>query len=328
MAYMDLGGRANVVVDGSPTDGTVLTLTHWPGYPPPEGLGRDLSAQMAFAYQTSGVDLHSPATLVSNNHFDQDGLVSIFALARPEAALTRRALLEDVAGAGDFGCFTSRTAARISMALAAFADDQRSPLALMDDYPARTGQLYSELLGLLPDMCDHIDTYQDLWGEEDAALTESERLIASGQVKIIEYPEVDLAVVDVPDRVHLSGGHLFAHQWAEGVHPMAIHNATGCYALLVRQGHCYQFRYRYESWVQYRSRPVPARRDLSGLAAELTALEPSGAEWAYEGSGSLTPTLRLTGTETSRVGPDDFLDRLIGALESGPANWDPFQPRT
>ena len=34
----------NIVVDGSPNESTVLTLTHWPGIPAPAGLARDLSA--------------------------------------------------------------------------------------------------------------------------------------------------------------------------------------------------------------------------------------------------------------------------------------------
>ena len=35
--YGDLAGRPNVIVDGSPAEGTVLCLSHWPGIPtPPE----------------------------------------------------------------------------------------------------------------------------------------------------------------------------------------------------------------------------------------------------------------------------------------------------
>jgi hypothetical protein len=33
-----------VVVDGSPTEGTVLCLTHWPGIAAPEAMRADLSA--------------------------------------------------------------------------------------------------------------------------------------------------------------------------------------------------------------------------------------------------------------------------------------------
>ncbi|MGH9289662.1 MAG: DUF6687 family protein [Acidimicrobiales bacterium] len=46
--YQLLDGRPSLVVDGSPAPGTVLNVTHWPGYPPPAGIEGDLSAQMAF----------------------------------------------------------------------------------------------------------------------------------------------------------------------------------------------------------------------------------------------------------------------------------------
>ena len=46
--YHQLDGRPNVILDGSPTDGTVLTVTHWPGYPPPEVVAADTSGEMAF----------------------------------------------------------------------------------------------------------------------------------------------------------------------------------------------------------------------------------------------------------------------------------------
>ena len=46
--YHLLDGRPNLVVDGSPAPGTVLNVTHWPGYPPPAGIEDDLSAQMGF----------------------------------------------------------------------------------------------------------------------------------------------------------------------------------------------------------------------------------------------------------------------------------------
>ena len=83
--YDDLDGRPSVVVDGAAAPGTVLTLSHWPKAPTPPGLARDLSGQMAFAY-AERPDLHGDAGCVSNNHFDQDGLVSVFALVDPTAA--------------------------------------------------------------------------------------------------------------------------------------------------------------------------------------------------------------------------------------------------
>src|SRR5688572_4671218 len=90
----------NVVVDGAPNANTVLTLTHWPGFPAPDGLAADLSAQMVFRYLDEGAGRHHPARAVTNNHFDQDGLVGVFALVDPDTAMGLRTFLEDVAAAG------------------------------------------------------------------------------------------------------------------------------------------------------------------------------------------------------------------------------------
>ena len=80
--YDDLDGVPNVVVDGTATEATTLTLSHWPGSPAlPVDLLADLSAEMAFRYLDRRDALHGDATVVSNNHFDQDGLVGVFALS-------------------------------------------------------------------------------------------------------------------------------------------------------------------------------------------------------------------------------------------------------
>ena len=49
-SYEELNGRPNIVVDGSPTGGTVLCLTHWPHIESPARYRGDLSAEMAFRY--------------------------------------------------------------------------------------------------------------------------------------------------------------------------------------------------------------------------------------------------------------------------------------
>ena len=64
------------------------------------------------------------------------------------------------------------------MVVAAYADAERSPLAgLLDssDYEGQTAALYAELLGLLPELCDHPERFDSLWGEEDAPWTPRRR---------------------------------------------------------------------------------------------------------------------------------------------------------
>ena len=90
---------------------------------------------------------HVDADVVSNNHFDEDGLVGIFTLIAPLMATRHRALLLDAAQAGDFGVFADRHAARIAFTLSAYANAETSPL------PGRIFQLpypdmASGLLGL------------------------------------------------------------------------------------------------------------------------------------------------------------------------------------
>jgi hypothetical protein len=321
--YHRLDGRPHVVVDGSPTVGTTLTLTHWPGFPAPPGTEADLSAQMAFRYLRLPESRHGDAALVSNNHFDQDGLVGVHALTDPEAALAREDLLVDLAAAGDFGTFADRTAARASMVVHAWSDPQRTPFALPDDPADRTGALYAEGLARLTELVDHPDRFGALWADEDADLAASEKLLASGRVRIDERPELDLVVVDVPEDSGGGGGHRFAHEWTTGLHPMALHAATRGFLTVVRRGRSYEATYRYESWVQYRSRPVRARRDLGALAAGLTADEPGDATWHYDGSAGLAPRLRLIGAEESALEPDDFLRRLEAFVATAPPDWDP-----
>jgi hypothetical protein len=324
-------GVPSVVVDGSPAPGTVLCLSHWPGIGSPAEFWADLSAEMAFLYLSS-FDRHGEAEVVSNNHFDQDGLVGVFALSRPEEALARRDLLVEVARAGDFAVTASREAARVSMVLSAYADPERSPLPGLErlgGYDAMSAALYEELIGRLPEICDGLASMRDLWAEEDETLQGSIDAVASGAVTIEEVPDVDLAVVRVPPGAPSGGGHRFGGQWADGsgLHPMAVHNATERGALLTLRGRTYEFGYRYESWVQFRSRVVRQRVDLSPLADRLSSLEADAGgdvAWVAERISGLTPTLAPAGGVESRLDPEVATNTVVEHLRTAQVAWDPY----
>lgn len=278
-AYDDTVDIENVVVDGSPNVGTVLTISHWPGMPMPPGCEADTSAQMAFRYLDRGADLHGTAGVVTNNHFDQDGLAAVYALVNPADAIDRRPRLEDLAAAGDFAVFTERSSARLSMAVAALADPIRSPVAdLPEDYAELCAVLYRLALQLLPDWLDNPERCRELWAEEDAELEAGIAALASGTVTIDEDAELDLAVVTLPAGAR-SAGHRFVGRRFSGIHPMALHRATERTSIVVIDsvGGRHQVASRYEGWVQYRSRYVRPRTDLRALADVLTAAETDGA---------------------------------------------------
>lgn len=322
--YDELAGRPNVIVDGSATDGTVLCLSHWPGTPVPAAFQADLSAQIAFRYLRDPHH-HGAAALVSNNHFDQDGLVSVLALTDPVMALTNEDLLTDVAAAGDFGTYRFRDAARTSMVIAAYADPARSPLAeQMARVDDPTGLLYEAMLPRLVEVALDPSPYEALWGDEDEVLAASERCVAD-DVAVDEVPELDLAVLDVPADAPTAGGHRFGGgRWSAGLHPMAINNATERTALLIRRGHRYELVYRYETWVQMHSREVRRRVDLAPLAIQLGELEIGGATWTAANPAGLLGGLAIDGDGESTIDPDRLRALVEDALATAPVAWDPY----
>ncbi|MBS1998209.1 MAG: hypothetical protein JSS86_17920, partial [Cyanobacteria bacterium SZAS LIN-2] len=115
-----------MIVDGRSNDTTVLALSHWPDSGTPEKYRADLSAQIVFNFLDDSVA--ATTDVVSNNHFDEDGLVSMFSVLYPKIACQYREILVDVARAGDFGKFSSRDAARISFVLSSWSTPEFSPL--------------------------------------------------------------------------------------------------------------------------------------------------------------------------------------------------------
>ena len=319
-----IAGIPNVVVDGSPNADTVLTLSHWPGSPTPPSLRDDLSAQIAF-HALAQPELFDGIEAVTNNHFDQDGTAAAFALIDPEAAFARREQLIDVARAGDFGTFASRDMARVAMVLAALDDDAMSPLPAADlqvPYPQRCGVLYEWALPRLVEMIDHPGRWRDLWADEDAQLGAGLDAIAAGVVRITEYPEVDLAVVDVPDEWASQAAHRFTRGETAAVHPMAVNNSTNRLRVAVLQGGRFSLELRYESWVMLTSRAVLPRPDLQLLADGLNADDTT--TWQADAPGALTPRLRSDGD--SSLSPSEFVERVRTFLATAPPAWDPFHP--
>ncbi|MDH4022955.1 MAG: hypothetical protein OEV14_07505, partial [Gammaproteobacteria bacterium] len=117
----------NIVVDGAPLPTTLLTLSHWPNNRSPPELRRDTSTATVFAY-LDAVHLHQSVPWVTNNHFDEDGLFSMYAITDPERALEYRDLLIAASLAGDFGVVTERDAARLCFVIENLADADSSIL--------------------------------------------------------------------------------------------------------------------------------------------------------------------------------------------------------
>src|SRR6516165_600660 len=74
--------------------GAALELTHWQGNRTPSQFKADTSTEIALKFVSSPeVSDRWASALVVNNHFDTDGVLSIWTLLEPERATARRDLL-------------------------------------------------------------------------------------------------------------------------------------------------------------------------------------------------------------------------------------------
>ena len=104
---------------------------------------------------------------------------------------------------------------------------------------------------------------------------------------------------------------------------MAVHNATDCARLLLVQGRHYRYVDRYGTWVQFRSRELPRRIDLTPFAERLTARESGSVSWTATPPSSLTPT--LTCDDESGLDPETVRREIGDHLEQSPPAWDPYR---
>lgn len=324
--YEQLDARPNIIVDGAATEGTLLTLSHWPHSHTPAELLRDTSTEIAFAYLDSPQH-HVKASAVSNNHFDEDGLIGIFTLLHPEIAQNHRELLIDAASAGDFSVYRNRDAARIAFTISTYGDSMASPFALdlfELPYAQVASNLYARLLELLPRLITHLGDFENLWRDEDDRLTWSEQLLDKGAITLEENAALDLATFRIPETLPERTVHRYARAMLTDVHPYALHSRTKCSRILLLRGPHAEFHYRYESWVQLASRRPPARVDLAPLAQELNEQESSGARWHFEGVDKITPKLMTEDAAASGIAPDTILRLLEQHLASGAPAWNPY----
>src|SRR5688500_7532155 len=164
LPYSEITGVPNVIADGHPRRSTVLTLSHWPDSTTPAELKRDLSAEIALAY-LERPEHHVDASVVSNNHFDIDGFMAVWALCHPDAALADRTLVAEVARAGDFGWTDDDRWARAAFALGTLKTAGLSPLppeTFEGSEPDRVSRLYQEMLARFGDVAADLDAHEAL----------------------------------------------------------------------------------------------------------------------------------------------------------------------
>lgn len=310
----ELGATANIVVDGVPLPGTVLSLSHRPHSGTPAALRADTSALIVDRY------LETPAGgdavgAVTNDHYDEDGLFGIWLLLeRPAQGSPQRRLAIAAAEAGDFATWSDPWAPRVAIAAMAMAERHTTPFPEVGRALARAGgrdpagALYRTVLprtgGLLADP----ERYRFLWKDRWAQVEADMALLDSGEATIDEEDAADLAIVRTP----------------RALHPLAVHPRTRrLRTLTATHDGTLVLTHRYETWVDYASRDLAPRVDLTPLAEELQGRELLPGRWVFEGVETIMPRLFLSAGPGHQAGPapssipaDRLVAELVAFLES------------
>lgn len=274
-----------------------LNLSHWPGNATPPELRHDLSTGIALNFarlpETRRRELAAGCVAIANNHVDTDGACALYAVAHPEAALTRSDRLLEAAWAGDFFRVPSERAFQVDATITALYDEERSPWADLCrglDDRARRERITRELMARFAALLDgDLVEYADLWRPCLEALRADRADLATAQRD--ELVHLDVAVFTAPD------GAPSGRAFDPGRH--ALFGATEADRALVigprGSGATYRLVVNTTSWFELANGPRLARPDLAALAARLNELERIGDadEHAWRAQDTMTPAPEL-----------------------------------
>ncbi len=283
-----------------------LNLSHWPGNWTPPHLRADTSTEMALKLATAPDrgELLRGIEVVTNNHFDTDGLLSVWAVLHPEEALRRSEQLLAAAEAGDFEWMTTDAAVKFDLTVMAFGDARRSPLASEfagKSDPEKYQLLYDRLLGELPDLFDDLETYRSLWEEEFSFFEESKNEMVTGGTVVWEYPEVHLTVFQATRSLDRRVRFRYAQNWRV--------------LTLAPDGDRWTYELEHQVFTWFDTVTFPEsngiRVDLQPLAAQFAELETAEGRWRFTGTDDINSRLRFVDRRSRLVASDLPLVRLV-----------------
>lgn len=299
-----------IVVDGVADHG--FHLSHWVGNRTPKELKADTSTEIAFNFLESSWRwrLERETEIVTNTHYDADGVLACFVLLHPEAARAHRSLLINAATTGDFRRFTTDQALQLELIVMAYHNPDTSPLrkkALALAGEEREDFYFRSILKLLPEILNDADGNQKLWKKEFSQIKKDLEDVQQGKIQMEAYPKSCLTVFKADHPVNNVALFTAAGQG----HVLLIYPDAG--------GHCYDLQYDpYLSFFDTPRRDLRLCPDLRGLQEELRQKERSNlGDWKLaveDGWAELSfvdPRGRL---KASSLQPDLVTARLADCL--------------
>ncbi|WP_340613307.1 DUF6687 family protein [Xenorhabdus thailandensis] len=309
----------NIAADAIHNAATQLTLSHWPANRTPECYEANLSTESVFRF-LAGNERLNDTQYVTTDHFDLDGLASVYALLAPDHAQSHKQLLINIARFGDFASGHSTKARRLAFSLNTIAVQTINSTKTLLHESSRIAALFSTMLPALRDLLDDEVLPELLWHEAEQQYHKTEKLLDNQDIIIEQYPEIDLALFRLPkDTV----SELNISQRYFGLSPIAFHNRTLLSTIAIVVQNDIVIQQRYEGWVALTSSAPRPRRDLAIFARSLQEAETSNCRWHYDGVQHIMPRLGYTTTQRSFLPVERIISELQHFLTIAPAAWSP-----
>jgi hypothetical protein len=309
-------------------DGTVdnaIHFSHWKGNQTPASVKADTSTEIALNLVaapnrdelTKGIDL------VTNNHFDTDGVLSVWSVLTGERALELREKLIAAAEAGDFSELSTQAGVRASIVIqgseSAIDEDTGSPLArqLNGSPVSNNARAYELVLPHVERVLSRTNDYASLWCDPWNRIAAALDSFAQGRSRVDEDREAKISLVTLAPEIFSSSGFKPTRHCAPFT--AISHHARGEIFLIATPfagGWAYRLDYPYYSWAETIVRPRIERRDFSPLVAVLNELESNpGGRWRLD-SSELTSAVKCSDQQGKLAASGLSLDVVSAKLRS------------
>jgi hypothetical protein len=276
-------------------DGTVdnsIHFSHWEGNETPQEVKADTSTEIALNLVTSPIrnSLTQGIELVTNNHFDTDGVLSVWTVMTGLHAADYRDVLIAAAEAGDFSEYSSETGIRVSIAIqgsdqASSNNDSGSPLArrLAGAQVDDDARAYALVLPEVERLITNINDYEDLWREGWERIAEAIESFEAGASRVKEFSESKMSLITLAPEIFSGGGfNPTRHSAPYTAISRYARGSLFVIAIPAHGGWFYRIDYPYYAWAETLVRPHVARRDFTDALQRLNDSERNPGHWQLD----------------------------------------------
>lgn len=296
-------------------DGTVpnsIHFSHWEGNETPVEVKADTSTEIVLNVVASPEmkRLTHSIELVTNNHFDTDGVLSVWSMLTGERALELRDKLIAAAEAGDFCEFRSDDGVRASIAIqgadqASPENNAGSPLAsyLAGERVTDEAREYELVLPEVEKVITKTNDYEHLWRAAWTQIARARESFERGESVVEEYAEPSLSLITLaPELFGVGGFNPVRHSAPFTVISKYSRGQLFLIATPLESRWSYRIDYPYYSWAETVVRPRIERQDFTPLISELEQLESSKeGHWQID-RNEMTSAVKFLGPDRRLAG--------------------------